>query len=76
VQIGPDLQVDNAVKSAVIVLRIDWPAIIDHLEKTVIFCHAFKRDVVSLIREMLRYRQAPRDVSEPQVISDKDVQNV
>jgi len=31
---------------------------------------------VASIREMLGYRQAPSDVSESQVISDKDVQNV
>jgi hypothetical protein len=70
VQVGPDLQVDDAVESAVIVLWIYWPAVIDHREKAVVFCHALKRDVVASIREMLRYRQAPGDVSESQVISN------
>jgi hypothetical protein len=60
----------------VVVLRIYWPAVIDHREKTVILCHTFKRDVMPSIRKVLRYRQAPCDVSESQVISDKDVQNV
>jgi hypothetical protein len=70
VQIGPYLQIDDAVKSAVVVLWIDWPAVIDHREKTVIFWQAFKHHIVSLIREMLRYRQATSDVSESQVINN------
>ena len=70
VQIGPDLQVDDAVKSAVVVLWINRLAVIDHREKSVILRHALKRDVVSLICEVLRYRQATSDVSEPQMIDN------
>ena len=55
-QVWPDLKVDDAVESAVVVLWVDWLAIIDHREKAVVFRHTFKRDVVTLIREMLRYR--------------------
>jgi hypothetical protein len=54
----------------VVVLWIDWLAIIDHCKKTVVFCHAFKGDVVSSIRKVLCYRQATCDVSESQVISN------
>lgn len=65
VTIRPDLQVDDAVKSAVIILRIDRLAVIDHREKAVVIRQALKGDVVSLIREMLRDWQATCDVSEP-----------
>jgi hypothetical protein len=54
----------------VVVLRIDWPAVIDHLEKTVIFWQAFKHHIMSLIREMLGYRQATCDVSESQMVNN------
>jgi len=70
VQVWPDLQVDDSVKSAVIVLWINRLAVIDHREKTVILRHALKGYVVPLIREVLRYRQAPSDVSEPQMIDN------
>jgi hypothetical protein len=53
VQIRPDLKVDDAVKSTVVCLRIDRPAVIDHREKAVVFCHALKGDVVASIREVL-----------------------
>jgi hypothetical protein len=76
VQVRPDLKVDDAVESAVVVLWVKRFAIIDHCKKTVILRHTFKGDFVSSIRKVLCYRQAPGDVSEPQVISDKDVQNV
>jgi len=56
VTIRPDLKVDDAVKSAVVVLWIDRLAVIDHREKAVVIRQALKGDVVSLIREMLRYR--------------------
>ena len=64
------MKIDDAVKSAVIALWIDWLAVIDHREKTVILRYTFKRDVVTSIREMLRYWQAPCDVSEPQMIDN------
>jgi hypothetical protein len=70
VQVGPDLKVDDAVESAVVVLWVDRPAVIDHREKTVVFCHTFKGDVMSSICEVLRYRQAPRDVSETQMVNN------
>ena len=69
-QVWPDLQVDDAVESAVVVLRIYWPAVIDHREKAVVFCHTFKRDVVASIRKVLCDWQATCDVSEPQVIDN------
>jgi hypothetical protein len=58
------------VKAAVIVLRIERFAVVHHLEKTVVFWQAFKHYVVALIREMFRYGQAPRDVSESQMINN------
>ena len=70
VTIRPDLKVDDAVKSAVVVLRIDRLAVIDHREKAVVIRQALKGDVVSLTREMLRYRQAPCDVSESQMVNN------
>jgi hypothetical protein len=76
VQVRPDLQIYDAVKSAVVVLWVKRFAIIDHREKAVVLRHTFKRDVVSLIREVLRYRQATCDVSEPQMVNDENVQNV
>jgi hypothetical protein len=54
----------------VVVLWINRLAVIDHREKSVILRHALKRDVVSLICEVLRYRQATSDVSEPQMIDN------
>jgi hypothetical protein len=50
------LQVDDAMKAAVVVLWVKRLAVIDHREKTVIFGQAFKHHIMSLIREMLRYR--------------------
>jgi hypothetical protein len=76
VQVRPYLQIDDAVESALVALRIDRFAIIDHRKKAVVFCHALKGDVVASIREVLRYRQAPSDISEPQMINDENVQNV
>ena len=70
VTIRPDLQVDDAVKSAVIILRIDRLAVIDHREKAVVIRQALKGDVVSLIREMLRDWQATCDVSESQMVNN------
>jgi hypothetical protein len=70
VTIRPDLQVDDAVKSAVVVLWIDRLAVIDHREKAVVIRQALKGDVVSLIREMLRDWQATCDVSEPQMVNN------
>jgi hypothetical protein len=70
VQVRPNLQVDDAVKSAVVVLWIDWPAVIDHREKAVIFWKAFKHHIMSLTREMLRDWQATSDVSEPQMVNN------
>ena len=64
------MKVDDAVESAVVALRIDRLAVIDHCKKTMVLRHTFKGDVMPSIREMLRYRQAPRDVSEPQVIDN------
>jgi hypothetical protein len=64
------LKVDDAVESAVIVLRVERLAVIDHREKSVIFWQAFKHHIVSLIREMLRDWQATCDVSESQVIDN------
>jgi hypothetical protein len=70
VQVRPDLQIYDAVKSAVVVLWIDRSAVIDHREKTVVFFHALKGDVMPSIREMLGYRQATCDVSEPQMVNN------
>ena len=36
VQVGPDLQVDDPMKAAVIVLRIEWLTVVHHFKKTVI----------------------------------------
>jgi len=64
------LKVDDAVKAAVVVLWIKRFAVVHHLEKAVILRQAFKHHVVALIREVLRYRQATRDVSEPQMVNN------
>ena len=70
VQVGPNLQVDDAVKSAVIVLWVKRFAVVHHLEKAMIFWQALKHYIVALICEMLCYWQAPRNVSEPQMVNN------
>jgi hypothetical protein len=50
------LQVDDAMKAAVVVLWVKRFAVVHHLEKAVILRQALKHYIVTLIREMLRYR--------------------
>jgi hypothetical protein len=64
------LQIDDAVKAAVVILRVERFAVVHHLEKTVVFWQALKHYIVALIRKMLCYRQATRDVSEPQMVNN------
>jgi hypothetical protein len=70
VTIRPDLQVDDAIKSAVIILRIDRLAVIDHRENAVVIRQALKGDVVSLIREVLCDWQTTKNITEPKMIND------